>query len=253
LIDAVKVSSGAAPAARRAALFLFLVLALVTFVGLGTWQVYRLSWKLDLIARTDARVHAPATAAPARAEWPRIDKQDHEYLHVTLQGSYLPGRDTLVQASTDLGTGWWVLTPLRAADGSFVLVNRGFVPDAQRLLYEPPVPGETRVTGLLRISEPHGRWPRTNDPAAGHWYSRDVAAIAQARGLVPASAVAPYFVDAEGPGLRAAQWPAGGLTVVHFPNNHLSYLLTWYGMAALTLLALRIVWRNEHRPGDGHR
>lgn len=244
---------GAAPAARRAALFLLLVLALILFLGLGTWQVYRRSWKLDLIARTDARVHAPPVAPPGPAEWPHIGKEQHEYLHVTLHGSYLPQRDTLVQASTELGPGWWVLTPLREADGSLVLVNRGFVPDAQREQYASPAPGEQTVSGLLRVTEPHGRWPRTNDPAAGRWFSRDVVAIAQARGLTPVGAVAPYFVDAEGPGLRATQWPAGGLTVVQFPNNHLSYLLTWYGMAALTLVALRIVWRNERRPADGDR
>jgi len=243
----------AAPAARRAAFFILLVMALIAFLALGSWQVYRLRWKLSLIARTDARVHAPASAPPTLAKWPHINRQDDEYLHVALRGSYLAGHDTLVQASTDLGTGWWVLTPLRETDGSVVLVNRGFVPDAERTHYNAPAPGEQTVTGLLRISEPHGRWPRTNDPVGGHWFSRDVAAIAQARGLVPIAAVAPYFVDADGPGLHATQWPAGGLTVVQFPNNHLSYLLTWYGMAALTLAGLRIVWRNDRARANAQR
>ncbi|WP_204313471.1 SURF1 family cytochrome oxidase biogenesis protein, partial [Klebsiella michiganensis] len=74
-----------------------------------------------------------------------------------------------------------------------------------------PEPGETRVTGLLRVSEPGGAFLRANDPAAGRWYSRDVAAIGAARRL---SDLAPYFVDADArPGARADE-PVGGLTVV---------------------------------------
>jgi len=237
----------AAPAASRAALFIFLGLALLTFLALGTWQVYRRSWKLDLIARTDARVHALAAAPPGPADWPRLNEESDEYLHVVLHGRYLPGRDTLVQASTELGAGWWVLTPLSEPDGTIVLINRGFVPDAQREHCEPPADGEQTVTGLLRLSEPHGRWLRANEPGAGRWFSRDVAAIAQARGLAPATTIAPYFVDTEGSGVQSTRWPAGGLTVIQFPNNHLSYLLTWYGLAALTLVAMRIVWRSDRR------
>ncbi len=94
--------------------------------------------------------------------------------------------------------------------------------------------GETQVTGLLRISEPGDGFLRRNDPAAGRWYSRDVAAIAAARGLVD---VAPFFVDAdaassavpsEGPG-----GPRGGLTVVAFNNHHLIYADTWFVLALM--------------------
>ena len=233
----------AAPAARRAALFFVLWLAFAAFLGLGGWQLYRLRWKLDLIARVDARVQAPPGAAPGPADWSRITRDADEYRHVALRGEFVAGHDTLVQASTDLGTGWWVLTPLRDADGSVVLVNRGFVPDAERDHYAAAPAGAQAVAGLLRPSEPHGRLLRTNDAAAGHWFSRDVAAIAAARRLAPADRVAPYFVDADGPGLRATSWPAGGLTVVSFPNHHLSYALTWFGLAALALFGLRIVRR----------
>ena len=44
------------------------------------------------------------------------------------------------------------------------------------------------------MTEPGGGFLRRNDPAAGRWHSRDVRAIAAARGL---DEVAPYFIDAE--------------------------------------------------------
>ena len=103
--------------------------------------------------------------------------------------------------------------------------------------------GEVSVTGLLRISEPGGGFLRDNAPADDRWYSRDVAAIAQARGLD--GPVAPYFIDAERPG--PAGYPVGGLTVIAFRNEHLVYALTWFGLALLVLVAAVVVARDERR------
>jgi len=170
------------------ALFFFIV-----FVALGTWQVKRRAWKLDLIARVEQRVHAPAVTAPGPAHWQAVTAATDEYRHVTATGTFLDASQTLVQAVTDLGAGYWVLTPLRAADGTIVLVNRGFVAADDRGRVRPGGSGAA-VTGLLRITEPGGAFLRHNNPAANQWYSRDVAAIAANRGLTH---VAPYFIDAE--------------------------------------------------------
>jgi len=88
------------------------------------------------------------------------------------------------------------------------------------------------VTGLLRISEPHGGFLRANQPAARRWYSRDVAEIVKASGVTQA---APYFIDADATP-NAGGWPRGGLTVIHFANSHLVYALTWFGLAAMVVL-----------------
>jgi len=197
---------------RRSPLFLAIVgtvavLFFVLFVALGTWQVKRRVWKLDLIARVEQRVHAPAVAAPGPAQWPNVTVAADEYRHVTATGTFLDGSQTLVQAVTDLGAGYWVLTPLQLADGSIVLVNRGFIPADDRNRVKPGSPPRSApatVTGLLRITEPHGGFLRHNDPAANQWYSRDVQAIAAARGL---TRVAPYFIDAEALASAAAAPP----------------------------------------------
>ena len=90
--------------------------------------------------------------------------------------------------------------------------------------------GVVDVVGLLRISEPKGGFLRDNDPQHNRWYSRDVQAIAQARGLYN---VAPYFVDAakDQDPADAPDHPVGGLTVITFHNNHLVYAFTWYLLA----------------------
>ena len=162
-----------------------------------------------------------------RPEWAAITAARDEYRHVRATGTWLDDRVTRVAANTVYGPGSWILTPLRLADGSTILVNRGFM--AQDARSQPaPAGAEATITGLLRMTEPGGALLRANDPAADRWFSRDVAAIAAARGL---SDVAPYFIDADATPSEPDA-PIGGLTVLAFPDNHLVYALTWYGMAA---------------------
>lgn len=273
----VTAPSNAGPRGRRsrltqAVLILVGIALFFGFLALGTWQVQRRVWKLALIERVDQRVHSLPVAAPGPALWPQIDAAGYEYLPVTLQGRWLHDKTVLTQAATELGAGFWVLTPLQQADGWQVIVNRGFVPPDQRARWlagsgagagsgsdatamtDAPV----SVQGLLRISEPRGGFLRTNDPAQGRWYSRDVAAIAATQGLNNA---APYFIDQGLPDLRGAPSlapapatgePRSGMTVIRFANSHAVYALTWYGLALMVVGAAWYVARYERRRSAAH-
>lgn len=212
------------------------VLVLI-FLALGVWQVQRLEWKRDLIARTEAAVTAPPVAAPETTG----PGEEFEYRHVTVTGAYAPGPDTLVRAVTDFGSGFWVMTPFRTDQGWQLLVNRGFVAADETGDYAPPPQGPGQVlTGLMRASQEGGAFLRDNDPEAGRWFSRDTQAIAQAGGFAP---VAPWFLDLDRGAAQGA--PIGGLTVVSFPNSHLSYALTWFAMAAGLAVLLVFIHRPE--------
>jgi len=216
---------------KRAFLLALCLLGTLLFCGLGIWQVQRLAWKRELIARVEARIHAPPVAAPLQDEWPALDIHEAEYRRVQVRGVFLHDRETLVDALTELGPGAWVLTPLRTA-GGLILVNRGFVRPERRdagTRAAGQVSGEVTITGLLRAPEPGGRILRPNKPAANRWFSRDVVAIARVRGL---GAVAPFFIDADAAS-SPPDGPAGGLTVVRFRNAHLAYAATWFGLALL--------------------
>ncbi|QAU44608.1 SURF1 family protein [Bradyrhizobium guangzhouense] len=246
--------------AARPRLWLTVVslVAFVALMALGVWQVERRTWKLALIDRVERRVHAPAQPIPSRASWPAITAASDEYRHVSVHGRFLHDRETLVQAVTEEGPGYWVLTPLERGDGTTVLINRGFVPSERR---DPSTrrdgnpTGEVAVSGLLRVTEPKGGFLRDNLPQHNRWYSRDVAAIAAARDL---RNVAPFFIDADA-GSRSAGAPIGGLTVIRFPNNHLIYALTWFALAFMLAGRLFVTFRGGlfrrqrfvHEPAGG--
>lgn len=232
----------------RWALRIIAVLLIVLFAGLGSWQVQRLQWKLALIERVESRVHSAPAAPPPPARWGQLSAASDEYRRVKLSGVFLYQFTTPVQAVSELGSGYWLLTPMCTSDGFIVLVNRGFVPMADGLLDRypgkradagapvctPSLAPRHDVVGLLRVSEPHGGFLRENDLQHNRWYSRDVAAIAQARGLYN---VAPYFVDAaqDQDPADAPDHPTGGLTVITFHNNHLVYAFTWYALALMVI------------------
>ncbi len=223
---------------RKGLLFGVGALVVLLLFGLGVWQVQRLAWKTALIARVEQGLSAAPVAAPGPESWSGLAFDVDEYRRITVTGRYLPSPDVLVQAVTTRGPGFWVMTPFKADAGFTLFINRGFIPADRREPADRHVPQGTKsLTGLLRLTQPNGAFLRSNDPAAGRWFSRDTAAMGDALGI---GAVAPYFLDAD----RAPDGdtlPIGGLTVVTFPNNHLSYAITWFVMAGgLAFLLWRV-------------
>jgi len=229
---------------RTLSLLLIAATLFVGFVALGNWQLARREWKLALIERVERHLAAAPAPAPGPGEWAAIGRDD-AYRRLRAEGVFRHELETCTKAVTERGAGCWVMTPLQAADGHWLLINRGFVDDAHRdpaTRAEGQIAGPVTIAGLLRLSEPGGGFLRSNDPAGNRWYSRDVAAIALARGL-PADQVAPYFLDADAAS-SVPGGPVGGLTVIRFANSHLVYALTWYGLALMVLAGIVMVLRS---------
>jgi len=230
----------------RLASLLFLALCVFffcLFAGLGIWQLQRLQWKQALIERVETRVNLPPIPAPPAPEWEQVTAHSHEYRPVTAHGKFLPDSQILVSTVTDYGSGYWLLQALQQADGSHIFINRGFVPMNWEMggsweMGDGNLEGEVELTGLLRLSEGAGFWPRRNNPARNRWYSRQLDAFATMHHL---ENVAPYFIDADASlneeGLNRKGAPIGGLTIVTFRNTHLSYAITWFVMASGVLAA----------------
>lgn len=220
------------------------------FSALGVWQVERLGWKENLIKNANERIHLAPIAAPTKSEWGKVTYDNDEYRPVTLTGRFLNDKEVLVTAVADEDTGYWVLTPMETEDGAITFINRGFVPMDKRDQQSRKagiIDGETTVTGLLRMSEGGGFFPRKNNPDSNLWYTRQLPAMAKKVGL---DDVAPYFIDADRTPNKGGL-PIGGLTVVSFPNNHLSYAITWFTLAAGVFAASIFLVISEKRRRRG--
>jgi surfeit locus 1 family protein len=222
----------AAPLRSLVAPALLALAGIAVLVSLGVWQLHRLAWKEALIARIEARVHAPPAPMPPESEWPGLKPEDYEYRHVSLRGRFHPRQALVFRGSgpeAGQGPGYLLLAPLILPDGAAVIVNRGFVPGTpQEAAAHAPPAGEVTVTGLVREPEPRNLFTPADQPDKDVWFTRDPGAIARHFGL---SRSAPFSIDEDYTGDPKAL-PHGGTSVIAFPNNHLSYALTWFGLAA---------------------
>ncbi len=222
-------------------------LAVAILVSLGVWQLHRLEWKNDLVAKIDARVAAapiPFEAALTRAR----AGEDMTYTPVTISGRFDHAREAHVYGTLDGRPGVYVFTPL-AADDSVVYVNRGFAPvqlkdrDARA---DGLASSQVRVVGLFRAPRASSGVAALvqppDNPARNEWHQRNPEAFAAAAALQ----TVPYFIDsngAENPG----DWPRGAVTRTDFNNRHFEYALTWFGLAA-TAIGVFIFFSFERAP-----
>lgn len=218
-------------------------------IALGFWQLERLAWKQDLLARLESRLAAPAVMADGAID---TNPADHEFHRVMVTGQWAGPASFRILARPRGGqAGYEVLTPLIRADGGArLLVNRGFLPLGSTV---PGVSeGPVTITGMVRLPHQPGWMQPDNPPDAGltdPWVRVDP----QRMGPVLGAPLAPWVLEAEADPARPGQLVMNGIKArADLPNNHLQYALTWFALAmtlmVVTVLANRSVSTRPKHP-----
>jgi cytochrome oxidase assembly protein ShyY1 len=220
------------------------LVGLIALLGLGTWQIQRKAWKEGLIATLATRFEAPPIALPPPAEWNALTPDNSEFTRVRLRVEFTGAGDALVYTSGSAlrddvkGAGYFIFSPARLADGTLVVINRGFTSSRSY----PAASGPHDIVGALRFPEPPSWFVSAHNAAGDIWTVRDQRAMAQARGW---GAVAPFYIEQESP------VPPGGVPHpaplnVHLRNDHLQYAITWYGLAVV-FVVMFVIWTLKRR------
>ncbi|KAL8794785.1 MAG: hypothetical protein Q9195_002739 [Heterodermia aff. obscurata] len=224
-----------------------IVLALIpiTAFALGTWQVFRLGRKTELIAKLEDRLVRDPLPLP-----PRIDPlaiKDFDYRRVYATGRFRHDQEMLIGPRIhDGNNGYLVITPLeRDTAGSTVLVNRGWISknlkrQADRMEGLPK--DQVIVEGLLREPWKRNMFTPENKPELKEFYFPDVEQMARLTGsqsvwieetMMPDLLIA---YDREARGI-----PIGRAPEIHLRNSHAQYIFTWYALSAATTVMLWMV------------
>ena len=207
--------------------------------ALGTWQVKRLYWKEALIAKVEQRTSLTPTEINNFID-SQILEDDWPYTPIMAKGVYDHSKELFFFTTSTKGrAGWNVHTPMMLDNGKYLIVNRGFIPfelrnPADRA--EGQVDGEQALVGLLRVPQkekPNSFFPE-NLPEKREIYWRDYDLMTQLMGRDEGREFVPFFVDANDAPVPG-DWPKGGTTIISFPNSHLQYAVTWYGLALALL------------------
>ncbi|MGJ0425261.1 SURF1 family protein [Methylocystis sp.] len=238
----------------RPVAWFFFLLAFGTCMVLGTWQVQRLQWKENLIAEiAEANAQEPLKALPTNDALAAA-----QFRTVRVSGTWLPEQEFhLTPRYYRNQFGYGIVTPLKLADGRILLVNRGWVPGKKKLPETRPetaVKGKANFLGLIRTDADRNYFTPPNQPQKNIWFGRDameMADYAQLKNAAPAivdiiTPSAPLthadakVTDAE----PAPKLPVPSDGQIRLRNDHLSYIITWYGIA-LGILVIFLVYHRK--------
>ena len=208
--------------------------------GLGTWQLERRAWKQLILAKVAAAMKAAPLALGASI----ADSAALDYRRVRVTGRFAHGSELYLSGRFHRARhGVHVITPLIRPGLPPVLVNRGWVPLANKApgtRRAGQLQGTLTVTGIARTVYRHGLFVPDNDPVKGFWMTYAPDAMGAAAGTRAPLAV---VVEADGTA-NPGGLPKGAVTRIDFRNDHLNYALTWFALA----VALTVIFAIYHRP-----
>jgi surfeit locus 1 family protein len=227
----------------------------ITAFFLGCWQVQRLGWKSDLIAKYEDRLIRDPLPLPPVVDPDAVADFDHR--RVTARGKWRHEQEMLIGPRLHDGEdGYLVITPLDRS-GEFpslksdvnttILVCRGWIPKSKadpstRLAGLPT--GTVTVSGLLRQPWKKNMFTPANNPQTNTWHFPDIPEMAEHVG-----SQAIWIEETMQPDLLMAYdrqskgIPIGRPAEVNLRNNHAQYIFTWFSLSAATSLMLYMVVR----------
>ncbi|TKA23654.1 hypothetical protein B0A50_06490 [Salinomyces thailandicus] len=239
----------------------FLACMPITAFILGCWQIQRLGWKSELIARFEDRLVRDPLPLP-----PQIDPtaiKDFDYRRVYAQGKFRHDQEMLIGPRLHDGDdGYLVITPLERSQNfegnsgnTTVLVCRGWIAKDkadQRSRPEGLTKGEVVVEGLLREPWKKNMFTPANKPEDGAWYFPDVYEMAEhtnSQAVWVEETMQPDLLQSYDRTVKGV--PIGRPPEVNLRNNHTQYIFTWFSLSLATSIMLWMVIRKPATGGRG--
>lgn len=200
-------------------------------VSLGVWQLHRLQWKEAMLADITRRIAAAPVPLPVHP-----DPSRDEYLAVAVPGEVQPPELHVLTSDSDSGPGYRVISAFVTSDGRRVLVDRGFVVEANADI--PRAAFATTLVGNLQWPNETDSFTPAPDLKGNVWFARDVAKMAAALKTEPV-----LIVEKAAPGESATITPIP-VDTSGIRNEHLNYAITWFSLAFCWLgMTGLLLWR----------
>jgi surfeit locus 1 family protein len=217
---------------------IFCLLCFLGLVALGTWQLQRMEWKKELIATIDSRINGTPIQL---SDYKNLDT--NEYALMEVEGKFLYDKEISIMNKTFNGKGGiHSMTPLQTTAGDIILVNRGWTP----LEKDPLKPeGTQKIIGVIRATQHLNYIGRhimiDNNPAKKEWFTIN---LPQMYAAVNAPEKEYYLDMVNEDGNKT--FPYALPKKIEIYNEHLQYVLTWYGIAlALVVIYYFRFWRRK--------
>ncbi|QEU08095.1 SURF1 family protein [Paracoccus yeei] len=210
------------------------VLGCAILISLGVWQLHRLAWKESMLADIQRSIEGAPVPLPAAVD------PSMKYLPVTVSGTTTGQEIDVLSGTRESGGGYQIVSALVTDEGRRILLDRGFVDQDHKRDPRPPV--RLDVVGNLHWPQEKGSATPAPNLDQNIWFARDVPAMAKALGTEPVLVVAAE-VRGDAQGVEPIPVAIEGI-----PNNHLSYAVQWFMIAAVWAgMTVALIWRIRQR------
>ena len=207
---------------KKISLSIFVFFSIILFCSLGTWQIYRLQWKLDLINEINYGLNSESV--------PYSKKNIINYQKVKFSGTFDFGKQIYLYSLNGNGKpGYDIITPLKINSNEILIVNRGWISNDLKNNKNINKMKSKSFEGIVKkISKPNPFKPE-NDIKNNVWYSLKLVDLQNFTGYKLNNFV--LILQNNQNNLIENKTVSPDL-----PNNHLKYAITWYSVALSILL-----------------
>tara|TARA_B110001452_G_scaffold141669_1_gene117791 strand:- start:1185 stop:1841 length:657 start_codon:yes stop_codon:yes gene_type:complete len=216
---------------KKPFLFSIFVFTFITlFCALGTWQIYRLQWKQDLINQINEGLNSTPLKYSKNIK--------NNYQRVILQGKYDFENQIFLYSLNEKGQpGFDIITPFETTEEEYVLINRGWINKEMKNNSKINLVNKKKIVGLLKKIEKKNIFKPDNDIKKNIWFFIDLNKIQEITGRNFINSIV-FLED------KTINIPSPKKITIEVPNNHLKYAITWYSIS-ISILFYFLYFRRQ--------
>ena len=198
-------------------------------MSLGFWQLYRLSWKLDLINQIENSLKIDPV------ELQNVEKKN--YLRIKTSGQIDFEKQIYLYNLNETGKpGFEVINPIKIGNEDY-LINRGWISFDQKNKPEINVVDQKNIIGTLMLQSKSSSFKPKNEIDKNYWFTLDREDILKFTG----KNFSKYIIYLNG----NYKNPRPRVITAKISNNHKKYAITWFSMA-ISILLIYLYFRKKN-------
>jgi len=198
-------------------------------LSLGSWQLYRLNWKLNLLSEIEKSLKNNPV------EFSKVDKKN--YLRIKTSGIIDFNKQIYLYNLNESGKpGFEVINPIIINNENY-LINRGWIPFDKKDKPEVNLINEGNIIGTLKLQHKASTFKPDNDINKNYWFTLNREDIFKYTG----KKFSDYIIYLNGD----YKLPKPKVITANISNNHKKYAITWFSMA-ISILLIYLYFRKKN-------
>jgi len=207
----------------------FVYFIILVLLSLGFWQLYRLSWKLDLINQIEKSLKVDPV------EFQNIQKKN--YLRIKTSGQIDFEKQIYLYNLNETGKpGFEVINPIKIGNDDY-LINRGWIPFDKKNKPEIDIIDQKNIIGTLMLQTKSSSFKPKNEIDKNYWFTLDREDVLKFTGRN----FSKYIIYLNG----SYENPRPKVITAKISNNHKKYAITWFSMA-ISILLIYLYFRKKN-------